>query len=273
MATGAKIQDDGSETDGLDDAGRREDAPARPGRRARLSPAERKRIASAAAAARWGKDASPAATPGPYAELEPTEAILLAATRIFARHGFDDPTMRQISTAAGVGLQTVYRCYPTKKALYLACCAALLDSYMRYFDRLMERNKTPETKLYALALGLSDTHIDPELTRLIHRELLDPNSDAIDAAYGPALPGYFEHYFETARALRIKDAEDRVLALITSIMGMVQLVPVRRNVPRIAAIADDIEHMSAFALRIAFPGFDWPAIRPETAFVPFSTPA
>lgn len=236
----------------------------------RLSPAERKRIASVAAAARWGKAIGEETAPGPYAELEPTQAVLLAATGIFARQGFDDPTMREISAAAGVGLQTVYRCFPTKRALYVECCAALLDRYMLYFERLMEGNATPETKLYALALGLSDTHINPELTRLIHRELLDPASTTIDTAFGPRMPSYFARYFETARELRLKDPEDRVLALVTTIMGMVQLVPVRKNVPQISAVADDIEHMSAFALRIAFPGFDWPSIRAETVFSPFA---
>jgi AcrR family transcriptional regulator len=251
--------------------GPRSKAAAAPRGRLRLPPAERKRIASAGAAARWGKNQDAAPEAGPYAELEPREAILLAATRVFARKGFDDPTMRDIATAAGVGLQTIYRCYPTKRALYVECCGALLERYMTYFQDLLASNESPETKIYSFALGMSETHINPDLTRLIHRELLDPLSDTIDMAFGAQMKPYFDHYFAIARDLRLGNVEDKIIALVTLIMGIVQLVPVRRNVPEIDIRAGGIEQVAAFALRTAFPGFDWESVRPETVFFPFPT--
>src|ERR1700761_5435969 len=76
------------------------------GRRANISPSERKRIAALGAARRWGNVKKPTKTANAHADIEPTEAILMAAIRIFAAEGPERPTLKQIAAKAGVGMQT-----------------------------------------------------------------------------------------------------------------------------------------------------------------------
>ena len=240
------------------------------GRIARLSPVERKRIAALGAAARWGKKrAGPAKQPD-FSDIEPDRAILLAATRIFAAGGYDRPTLRQIADDAGVGLQTIYRYYPTKRDLYLSCCANLLDRYMEYFDALVEGNGAVETKLYALALGLAETHIAPDLTRLIHRELLDPGSDLINRAYGSELRPHFELYFEAARELKVDDAAERIVAMISMIMGAVQFMPVSDLLRSVDAMPRNADAIAQMALRVSFPDIAWSDVQPRVTFTVFT---
>lgn len=239
-------------------------------RRTNLSPSERKRIAQQAAAARWGT--SPADTVsirGPYAELEPRDAVLTAAIRIFAVRGYEAPTLKEIAAAAEVGLQTIYRFHPTKRDLYLSACAQLLEGQMRYMGALMMRNQDPAEQIYALALGLSETHIRPDLIRLIHRELLDPDSDIADAVGRGHLATYFDQYFRTAQRLHLNRPKQRILALITTIMGFVQLLPVRQSLPVLQDIAHDVETVALFGLEAAFPDIDWKPVRARVTFEQF----
>lgn len=240
------------------------------GRIAHLTPAERKRIASLGAAARWGPTEP---VPDPFPGLEPDRAILLAATSLFAKGGFDRPTLRQVAEAAGVGLQTIYRYYSNKRELYLACCANLLNEYMRYFDGMIARNSDPATRLYALALGLADTHFRPDLTRLIHRELLDPGSEAVNQAYGSELAPHFANYFAVADELGCDAAAERVVAMISLIMGVVQFQPVPDLVRVVAAMPSEIDEIASFALRMSFPGIDWEPVRDRVEFKPFALDA
>lgn len=245
----------------------RDNAASSRGRIARLSPSERKRIAALGAAARWG---GAVAAPDPFPGFEPQRAVLLAATRLFAAGGFDRPTLRQVAEAAGVGLQTIYRYYENKRALYLACCANLLDDYMLYFDALVLANDTPATKLYALALGLADTHYRPDLTRLIHRELLEPGSDAVNRAYGTELAPHFALYFAAAEELGAAGSAERVVAMISMIMGAVQFQPVSALLSAVPAVPNDVESIAEMALRTVFHEIDWRAKREQVNFVPFS---
>lgn len=60
------------------------------------------------------------------------DEILLAATTLFARHGYPDVTVADVSRAAHVGLSTVYLRFPGKEALgnevYRRCKRAWAES-------------------------------------------------------------------------------------------------------------------------------------------------
>lgn len=49
-----------------------------------------------------------------------SESVLSAATAMFAEHGFQDTDVQDVADAASVGKGTVYRLFPTKRALFLA---------------------------------------------------------------------------------------------------------------------------------------------------------
>jgi AcrR family transcriptional regulator len=64
------------------------------------------------------------------------EEVLDAATELFAEQGYADADTQQLAERLGVGKGTLYRCFPSKKALFLAA----VDRVMRrQRERLDER--------------------------------------------------------------------------------------------------------------------------------------
>ena len=227
---------------------------------------ERKRIARQAAAARWGSKTT-SARPEPYRDLEPADAILLAAINLFSLQGYDAPTLQEIADAAGVGLQTIYRFYPTKFALYQEAFNGLLKGQMLYFRDMVQRNRGSQEQLYALALGMCYTHTNPHLIRLVYRELLNPDSDVVKGI--SFLPEYVQPYLAITGDMASPEARGRILQLLTTIQGFAQWVPVRDRLPEMNEILKDFESVARFSLQGAFPDVDWDRIRPRVVFEPF----
>src|SRR5437867_3971516 len=64
------------------------------------------------------------------------EQILEAAARLFAKHGYADADTQLLADELGVGKGTLYRYFPSKKALFLAAA----DRVMRQMrERIDER--------------------------------------------------------------------------------------------------------------------------------------
>ncbi|MCC5888804.1 MAG: TetR/AcrR family transcriptional regulator [Gammaproteobacteria bacterium] len=55
----------------------------------------------------------------PVAQAQREDDLLEAATKVFAEHGFRQTDVQWIADALGVGKGTVYRCFPSKEALFL----------------------------------------------------------------------------------------------------------------------------------------------------------
>lgn len=73
-------------------------------------------------------EAAPAAT-GAWSALTPgdkRERLLSAAGDVFARHGLDAP-MSEVAEAAGAGVASVYRCFPSKHDLLASVVAQRMD--------------------------------------------------------------------------------------------------------------------------------------------------
>jgi len=75
-----------------------------------------------------GSAASPGDGPSPifFAEIEPGRKgeILDSALTVFAEHGYDNGSMREIAKGVGVSEPALYRHFPGKEALFLALIRA-----------------------------------------------------------------------------------------------------------------------------------------------------
>ncbi len=60
-------------------------------------------------------------TPQPQVPLSREEEILAESTRTFAQNGFRATDVQVIADALGIGKGTIYRAFPTKQELFLAC--------------------------------------------------------------------------------------------------------------------------------------------------------
>jgi len=114
------------------------------------------------------------------------DEILIESTRVFAQNGFRATDVQVIADAVGIGKGTIYRIFPTKQALFLACA----DRAMR---RLQESTHTATAELTdpierigaAITAYLKFFDDNPELLELISQE----RSEFKDRDK----PTYFEH--------------------------------------------------------------------------------
>jgi AcrR family transcriptional regulator len=67
-----------------------------------------------------GAASSAASTASSTAACDRREQILVAATKLFAEHGFADTDTQRLADELGVGKGTLYRYFPSKRELFLA---------------------------------------------------------------------------------------------------------------------------------------------------------
>ena len=67
-----------------------------------------------------GAASSAASTSSSTAACDRREQILVAATKLFAEHGFADTDTQRLADELGVGKGTLYRYFPSKRELFLA---------------------------------------------------------------------------------------------------------------------------------------------------------
>ncbi len=79
------------------------------------------------------------------------EAILAAATSLFSEHGFNDTDTQALAERLGVGKGTLYRCFASKRELFLAA----VDRAMRQLrDRLQQSTEGVEDPLERVTNGV-----------------------------------------------------------------------------------------------------------------------
>lgn len=73
--------------------------------------------------------------------------LLDAASRIFARQGYDATSVEDIAFEAGIGKPTVYRYFPSKEALFEAVFGQALDNLEYRLDAALLQDGTFEQRL------------------------------------------------------------------------------------------------------------------------------
>jgi AcrR family transcriptional regulator len=77
------------------------------------------------------------------------EQILDAAAEIFAKRGYRNTSTAAIAAAVGVGEPTLYRYFPSKRALYLAVLDRSADAQIAVWRKIAESSPTPMEGLRA----------------------------------------------------------------------------------------------------------------------------
>jgi AcrR family transcriptional regulator len=100
--------------------------------------------------------------------------ILAAALQVFRERGFNEATMREIATAAGVAVGAAYYYYDSKDALVMAFYEESQARMIPTLDRILDESRTLEQRLRGLIdckfehfapnralMGALSAHIDP----------------------------------------------------------------------------------------------------------------
>lgn len=122
--------------------------------------------------------------------------ILLAATELFADHGFDGASIQEIADRAGTHKTTVLYHFETKEALHEAVIEQALGRVAEVQREFMAGPFARERMAYLIDQIHAFYVENPALARLLERELLDPvGSEAylrlfVDPIYVPAMRSF-----------------------------------------------------------------------------------
>lgn len=119
------------------------------------------------------------------------ETLLDAASALFAERGFAATGTADIARRAGVGEPTLYRHFPSKRALHRACLDRASVAVLERWRAIAADHASPRAALDAVgAWYLEQLGRRPDLLVLRHRAFL--------AAEDPELAGFMRsHYAET----------------------------------------------------------------------------
>jgi AcrR family transcriptional regulator len=117
----------------------------------------------------------PRKTPKQARAQETVEAILVAAARIFRKHGYADATTNRIAEAAGVSIGSLYEYFPSKDALLVSLADRHMNEGMALVMQLLAEGARDNEPLDAWVRRAVDAMIElhmrePELHRVLFEE-------------------------------------------------------------------------------------------------------
>ena len=81
---------------------------------------------------------------------ERRQAVVETACRVFAKSSYRGSTTAQIARETGVTEPVLYRHFASKRALYLACLAAVWERVRALWEKALEREQEPSNWLRAI---------------------------------------------------------------------------------------------------------------------------
>ena len=101
-----------------------------------------------------------------------TEKLLEAASRLFRQRGFHGTDMSDIAEAMGLARNSLYRYYPNKEHILLACVQRDMGPFMRQIEALEKSHPAPRARIdawldTAIDIATSPAHATLELIREI----------------------------------------------------------------------------------------------------------
>lgn len=137
----------------------------------------------------------------PEVETEISARIRQAATKLFARRGYDGTTIRDLAASVGVAEGTVFRYFPTKKAILIAVVTEgwveiLTDlltelSEMGNYNAIAQVMRRRIVSLHSntdlLRVCFLEAQFHPELSDHIQSEIIAKMSDVAEAFFETAM--------------------------------------------------------------------------------------
>lgn len=100
-----------------------------------------------------------------------TQQILDAAARLFARHGYADADTQLLADEMGVGKGTIYRYFPSKKALFLAAADRVMRQMREQIDLAIKNVFDPLDRIaVAIRTFLEFFASNPDFVELLMQE-------------------------------------------------------------------------------------------------------
>ncbi len=122
--------------------------------------------------------------------MESTQARLLeASAELFADHGYEGVSMRQIARATDITQAAIYHHFPAKFDLYIAAIRHIYAGKTEALVSLVSRESNPEKQLALLVRNLLDVFDEqPQFRRIYFRELLTGDRERLQMMVGSVFP-------------------------------------------------------------------------------------
>lgn len=105
--------------------------------------------------------------------------LIKAAKSVFARHGYEGATVKEIADTASVNVSMVSYYFESKEGLYRACLEEFGKDRLQFAQKILNPPESLEdfrVRLTLFAEHVLDTHIaEPEITAIIHRDIATEN--------------------------------------------------------------------------------------------------
>ncbi len=137
----------------------------------------------------------------PNAEIETRERILKAALRLFAKRGFEATTTRDLAETAGVAEGTLFRYFPTKKAILIEVVTqgwvdlltdlltelSQMGSYRAIAQVMRKRMLRLHENADIMRVCFMEAQFHPDLRERIQQEVIDKMTDVTEAFFETAM--------------------------------------------------------------------------------------
>ena len=122
--------------------------------------------------------------------MEATQDRLLeASAHLFAEHGYDGVSMRQIARATDITQAAIYHHFPTKSDLYIEAIRHIYSGRTSALVSQVAQQKDPEKQLAMLVRSLLEVFEEqPQFRRIYFRELLAGDQERLQIMVGNIFP-------------------------------------------------------------------------------------
>jgi TetR/AcrR family fatty acid metabolism transcriptional regulator len=113
--------------------------------------------------------------------MDKKEIIRRAAIKVFARDGFFNTKMQSISCEAGIAIGTLYLYFSSKEDILNYIFMVEYKKRLNLSKKLDEQNLSGLQKIESyLMLNIDQLKIDPDTTKVIFQEALDPSQRKLE---------------------------------------------------------------------------------------------
>lgn len=182
------------------------------------------------------------------------DALLATAEKLFARHGYDAVSTKQLAADAGITIGALYHHFPSKEALYLEVIKRVFSKISKLPSEILDSIDPPEQKLASMIAWFVGIIIkDKQFALLLQRELLDPTSTGAAELDIFKLP--LDVFYSLVRQLvPSADSDKAMVSVLALSFGLSNLKGIYAIVPDLRKNLSTPEDIASHATRLLLHG-------------------
>lgn len=188
--------------------------------------------------------------------IDTKTAILNEAVSLFAQHGYDKVSMRDIARTLGLGAPALYNHFKDKQSLYLEVISHAFEDKALALSEALTLKGSPVERLTCFVECLcellgNDTHF----RKLLQREVLDGDETRLRVLARQIFSKQFQAVSELAQELNPTcDAHMLALSMTGLVVHHFEFGPLRRFLPGSRAEHEDPQYIAGYVVQLLLYG-------------------